>query len=1068
MSKNKGGGRGPDAHQHGTAGDDQPAGGPGNDKLKGGKGNDLLVGAGGNDKLWGGKGKDTLLGGDGNDRLKGGHGDDLLDGGAGDDRVHGGHGDDRAVYLWPENLGARDSYFGGGGHDTLELRLTYGEYALPAVQDDIDAFEALLARGGGCHRAFHFASFDLKVAGFEALVVTLVNSAPTAVGDGGAIDEDHVLAVAANGVLANDTDPDHLDVLRVSGADAASAMGAVVTVNPDGSFSYDPRGSLLLQALQVGESAIDTFEYRVADLAGAEATGVVTIAVAGVNDPPDAKDDSYELTEDEVLSVVAPGLLGNDTDVEGDALQIASVDAGALAPYLDVDPGNGAFSFDPTAAKDFQALQKDEWLEVSFKYTVDDGHGGSDDATVALRVHGVNDAPVAGDDFYEVFEDDLLIVPPPGVFANDSDPEGDPLILSGVDFKGYAAYAGFESGGQFGFDPRWDEDFQGLQEDEWLDVAIVYSVQDPHGGEDSATVTVRIKGRNDAPVAADDYYEFFEDDVVTVPAPSVLANDTDIDGDELSFGKIGVGTLEGAGGIGLVSKTFGFDGRFREDIQALQQGEWLDLTQIYTVSDGRGGGSRATVHVRVHGANDAPDAVNDSAATNEDTVVVGNVLDGSLGGLDTDIDGDTLTATSTGTFASKLGGSVTMGADGSFTYDPRGSATLQALAAGASAVDSFSYSISDGHGGGDNATVEVTVSGLAEPSSASGKILPSVDPGTALDYYIRFEGVGSGPGAWLHLGSFNLGAQALFSGGGKGFGLSFDELRADDVVAVLGRSDAVPQLIGLLAGGKELANAEIEAYALGMTDVLVDQYWFEGVRLSALQLSGGGTSNLEELSFNFERFNHSHAQPDARTGKLGSPVEQGWDFMLHKEYLGGPGHTGEAFKAKVEGTHPDSDQPLDYFVQFEGVPGWLRLDSLELGFEQTYSLGGDGSSRDPGRAQAQDAYLVLGSSKELVQLSKSLFEGKELSEVQVEAYVNVAGGKAQLVEEYTFKNVHLTALSTSDASSNELSFMFGAYGHGHSDVDAKGLAEPAVTGGWDFEFNKAFDPGTPVPDVDIL
>jgi hypothetical protein len=35
-------------------------------------------------------------------------------------------------------------------------------------------------------------------------------------------------------------------------------------------------------------------------------------------------------------------------------------------------------------------------------------------------------------------------------------------------------------------------------------------------------------------------------------------------------------------------------------------------------------------------------------------------------------------------------------------------------------------------------------------------------------------------------------------------------------------------------------------------------------------------------------------------------------------------------------------------------------------------------------------------------------------------------------------------------------------------VDAKGLAEPAVTGGWDFEFNKAFDPGTPVPDVDIL
>jgi VCBS repeat-containing protein len=287
------GGAGND-HLFGGKGNDLLDGGTGNDWLFGGKGDDRLFGGAGNDWLFGGKGDDRLFGGAGDDHLFGGKGNDLLDGGAGNDHLFGGKGNDVAIYTFAENLGAHDVYDGGKGLDTLQLELTYGEYQL--ASQDIATFEAFLAQNansrGGKGPEFHFSSFDLTARDFEALVVHKVNTAPTAQSDAASTDEDTRLVVAAPGVLANDTDPDHLDVLAVTGADAASALGAVVIVGKDGSFSYDPTHALLLQQLAQGATTIDSFSYSIADLAGATASAKVEIVVTGVNDAPVAKDDS--------------------------------------------------------------------------------------------------------------------------------------------------------------------------------------------------------------------------------------------------------------------------------------------------------------------------------------------------------------------------------------------------------------------------------------------------------------------------------------------------------------------------------------------------------------------------------------------------------------------------------------------------------------------------------------------------------------------------------------------------------------------------------------------------------
>jgi VCBS repeat-containing protein len=115
--------------------------------------------------------------------------------------------------------------------------------------------------------------------------------------------------------------------------------------------------------------------------------------------------------------------------------------------------------------------------------------------------------------------------------------------------------------------------------------------------------------------------------------------------------------------------------------------------------------------------NDAPNAVNDAGATNEDTVL--NVAATGVLGNDSDPDtGDSLTVTAFDAVSVK-GAAVSVAANGSYTYDPTGSATLNALALGATTTDTFTYTISDGKGGTDTATVTITVTGVNDAPTAA-------------------------------------------------------------------------------------------------------------------------------------------------------------------------------------------------------------------------------------------------------------------------------------------------------------------------------------------------------------
>jgi large repetitive protein len=162
--------------------------------------------------------------------------------------------------------------------------------------------------------------------------VNAVNDAPVAKDDSYKVDEDTTLNIDAPGVLSNDTDVDNtaaeLQAVQVTGP----AHGTL-TLNDNGSFEYKPEANY---------NGPDTFTYKANDGTDDSDTATVSITVNAVNDAPVPEDNSYTTPEDTPLNIGAPGLLGNDTDVEQDPLHVADGNVNAADGISPVSgPANG-------------------------------------------------------------------------------------------------------------------------------------------------------------------------------------------------------------------------------------------------------------------------------------------------------------------------------------------------------------------------------------------------------------------------------------------------------------------------------------------------------------------------------------------------------------------------------------------------------------------------------------------------------------------------------------------------------------------------------------------------------
>jgi VCBS repeat-containing protein len=272
-----------------------------------------------------------------------------------------------------------------------------------------------------------------------------------------------------------------------------------------------------------------------------------------------------------------------------------------------------------------------------------------------------NLAPLANHDVYSLDEDTSINVPMPGVLANDSDPDNDPLTAVLVQGPEYGDLT-FNADGSFIYTPP--PDFNG-------EVTFTYKAFDGLDYSDLATVTLTVNGLNDAPVS-------IGDDVLTdlnIPITfAPMQNDFDVDGNSLnivSFTPPSHGTVEQN-----QDQTFTY---------TPTTGQSADDSFTYTIGDGSGLTSTATVNITV-----GP-AFNDDVTTEEDTAVTIDVLANDAGQPGT----NTITGAS-----GAQHGSLAVNPNNTVSYTPTANWYGQ---------DTFSYTMQDGAGVTDTAQVQVTV-----------------------------------------------------------------------------------------------------------------------------------------------------------------------------------------------------------------------------------------------------------------------------------------------------------------------------------------------------------------------
>jgi VCBS repeat-containing protein len=285
-----------------------------------------------------------------------------------------------------------------------------------------------------------------------------------------------VLSSVVVGDFNRDGDPD-LVVAHRSGHGVRVLLGG-----PDGSFGAPTNFSTGTGTLPASVAVADFNDDGKPDLTTANPTtnnvSVLLNTTTVPNRAPTAAEDSYSTAEDTALTVAAPGVLDGDSDPDGDPLTavLASPPSHGSLNLND----DGGFTYTPTA--DFNGND-------SFTYRASDGTLQSSPATVTITVGAVNDAPVAAGDAYSTAEDTPLTVAAPGVLANDSDPDGNPLTAAVGSGPSHGTLT-LNANGSFTYTPA--ANYNGSD-------SFTYRASDGTLQSSPATVTITVGAVNDAP-----------------------------------------------------------------------------------------------------------------------------------------------------------------------------------------------------------------------------------------------------------------------------------------------------------------------------------------------------------------------------------------------------------------------------------------------------------------------------------------------------------------------------------------------------------------------------------------
>lgn len=259
-----------------------------------------------------------------------------------------------------------------------------------------------------------------------------------------------------------------------------------------------------------------------------------------------------------------------------------------------------------------------------------------------------------------------------------------------------------------------------------------------------------LRGRGARPLARDDHYTLGENDS-DVFRPTL--ND-DANHPWFPFQKkitaLDLGTFKGQGQIVQNGNRIELDAGNAYDY--LGAGESATAVLTYTIRNAWGGWHKANIHLTIAGENDAPDAQDIAVSIGENSPLTFSALYTDPDTNDT----HTVSVDDTG-----LAGTLVWDAQGVFDYDP--GTAFDALAAGETATDSFTYTVDDGNGGTDTATVTITLIGADEPASNQAPVFQGGSGDWSSPSAVQLASVTSGGAqSSTHSFGYNISATGRF------------------------------------------------------------------------------------------------------------------------------------------------------------------------------------------------------------------------------------------------------------------------------------------------------------------
>ncbi|QDT08764.1 cadherin-like domain-containing protein [Planctomycetes bacterium K23_9] len=539
------------------------------------------------------------------------------------------------------------------------------------------------------------------------------NNAPTATPISVTFTEDDSAASIVDLIPStnvNDPDGDTLTVSNVTLTSTSTAVAGVTIDEANTRLNVNPQAN---GELNDGESRTSTFSYTISDGNGGSVSNTVTVTVTGITDgttntvPVLATSPIVaSFSEDDANDTV--NLLAGATDADGDTLSVAGYTV-TSGDATGVVLAGSNLAITPSA---YNSLAAGTTAPVVATYTVTDGNGGNVSQTVTVTFNGVNDAPtVAGPLTQTRNESDATSF---DLLGGATDPDtGDVLSVTGATVSG-TALGVTVSGSTLNFDTAANA---ALNTGDTATAMVTYQIIDGNGGSVSQTATITINGEgttttNNAPTVSGALSDSF---LETAGAQTVnlLEGATDADGDTL--------TVSGLTITGDTSNATTNNGNTLSINPAayasLNDGEFVDISYAYTISDGNGGSVGQTATVRINGVtqtvNSAPTVDGNVSATFNEDQASGtvNLLSGA-----TDADGDTLTVENL-TLANGSAAGITVSGN---TLNVNPDAYGDGLDAGDTATITYTYTISDGNGGSVAQTAVITITG-ADDGDGTGK-----------------------------------------------------------------------------------------------------------------------------------------------------------------------------------------------------------------------------------------------------------------------------------------------------------------------------------------------------------